>query len=123
MCTQRVDTGREIISDGFSIAFNYENEWPLRVVELIADLSEWYAGYPSVTQESSVGIATFLDNVLSDEGLIHDLGCVTIEPSVASQAFHTVKLSIDFSALCSTLAKLAFERYVLPNLIRSHVAV
>ena len=71
--------------DRLCITLNHEDEWPLWVEKFIVHLSEWYASHPSFTQQSTTDIATFLDSVLFDEGLIHDVSSISIEPDITSQ--------------------------------------
>ena len=35
-----------------SVAFDYENEWPLRIGNLIPDVDEWYTTHPSLLEFS-----------------------------------------------------------------------
>ena len=116
------DKGHSVVTDKLSVTFDYEDEWPLRVGEFIIDLSEWYVAHPSITQKSAVEIATFLNDALFDEGLIHRVSCIGVEPDVTDQTLHTVKSSIDFRKLCLALARMAFERYILPDMMRDHIA-
>lgn len=104
------------------VSFNYEDEWPVRVGELIIYLSQWYAAQPALHNQSAAEIASFLDNVLFDEGLIHEICSVTINADLAVDTLHTVNASIVYSDLCSALARAAFERYLLPEIKRGHIA-
>ena len=108
--------------DRLSVTFNYENEWPPRIGELIAHLSEWYAAHPSVTQDSAADIAAFLDGVLFDKELIHSVSCISIELDVTGRTLQIIKLVIDYRELCLALASVASERYILPDVMRNHVA-
>ena len=103
------------IADRLIVVYRHEDKWPARVGELIADLTEWYAAHPALSEVPPDDIAAFLEDVWENEGSVH-LCCVfTVNRDVTGLAEHTLNTSVVIDNLRRTLAGAAFERYALSD--------
>lgn len=89
----------------------YKDEWPIRIGKFIADLAKWYAAHPYVRESSTREIATFLESVAFDQGVIHERCVFSSEINATGQTEHTFESCIIFDDACRSLAVAAFERY------------
>ena len=106
-----------------TVVIRYKDEWPLRVGEFILYLSEWYAAHPKLVNTPSSEIASFLDGIAFEEGIVHQLSSGCFDRDVTGKTTNTVEYSIDFKHFCLTLASAAFERYFLTEFMGSGCAV
>lgn len=91
--------------------YNYEDEWPARIGKFIANLSDWYASHPSLSQFSRDDVATFLFGVFDSEVESHGLSVTPMDFDAAGRTENAVNVSIDCDDLRRNLALAAFERF------------
>ena len=98
-----------------SVAFDYENEWPLRIGNFIPDVDEWHATHPSLLEFSAADISSLLPGVESAEIEKHPICFSSIQTDAAGRAVYPVDSFIDLDDLRCTPAGAAFERHALTN--------
>ena len=108
------ETGRRARSV-LSVAFNYENEWPLRIGNLIPDVDEWYTTHPSLLEFSAVDILSLLPSVEGTEIEKHPICFSSIQTDAAGRAVYPVDSFIDLDDLRCTAAGATFERHALTD--------
>ena len=96
-----------------TVILDFEDEWPARVGELIVDLATWYAAHPALANYSAADIASYLESMAFDEGLIHEDCIGRIDQDAAGRTINMVKSSINLDHLRLVLASEAFKRYVV----------
>ena len=98
--------------------YEFKDEWPRRVAELIRDLARRCA---SLSGESAVEVAAYLTDVAYGEDTMHGTCVVTIDRDTTGRADHRIESSVDCVDLGRTLAAAAAERYRLPLTELEHV--
>lgn len=99
--------------DHLLVVLKFEDEWPARVAEFIADIANWLSAHPDLSEFSTSDIVNELESIAFEEGFIHDVCTSTFDTIGTGETVDTCNSVIDFEDFRRRMALAAFERYGL----------
>ena len=95
------------------LVFRYDEEFPVRIVNICKMVADTYSRLPAFRHCSSEQILEYLAvevlNLLSVHGLVSE----TFDSDSTLGTFHATDISVNYDGLCCDLAASAFEHFAL----------